>query len=82
MIDFGLLAVGDPACDLVIAWTLFKDKSRDIFRQTLNVDNGTWLRGCAWALWKAVILSSGLAKSSLNETQQSWLVLQEILQEV
>src|SRR5205823_2761330 len=27
VIDFGQLAVGDPACDLAIAWTFFKDKS-------------------------------------------------------
>lgn len=28
VIDFGQLAVGDPACDLVIAWTLFSGASR------------------------------------------------------
>ncbi|MEM7663831.1 MAG: phosphotransferase [Pseudomonadota bacterium] len=32
VIDFGLLAAGDPACDLAIAWTYFYNPSRDIFR--------------------------------------------------
>lgn len=32
VIDFGCLAVGDPACDLVMAWTFFDDDSAAIFR--------------------------------------------------
>ncbi|WP_162902401.1 aminoglycoside phosphotransferase family protein, partial [Facilibium subflavum] len=31
VIDFGGMAVGDPACDLVIAWTYLTDKAREIF---------------------------------------------------
>jgi aminoglycoside phosphotransferase (APT) family kinase protein len=55
VIDFGCCGVGDPACDVVIAWTLFAGKSRDVFRATLQVDEGTWARGRGWALWKALI---------------------------
>ncbi len=32
VIDFGCGALGDPACDLVIAWTFFDPASRDVFR--------------------------------------------------
>ena|SRR5258705_8184375 len=32
VIDFGLLGVGDPACDLVVAWTYLSADSRDVFR--------------------------------------------------
>lgn len=53
IIDFGGMAVGDPACDLVIAWTFFKDKARTIFIQEMALDQDTWLRAKAWALWKA-----------------------------
>lgn len=35
VIDFGQLAVGDPACDLAIAWTLFSGKSREAFCKKL-----------------------------------------------
>jgi aminoglycoside phosphotransferase (APT) family kinase protein len=55
VIDFGTSGVGDPACDVVIAWTLFSGPSRDAFRSTLGVDGRTWSRGRGWALWKALI---------------------------
>lgn len=55
VIDFGTSGVGDPACDLVIAWTLFDDQSRKAFSAALSADPGTWARGRAWALWKELI---------------------------
>jgi aminoglycoside phosphotransferase (APT) family kinase protein len=55
VLDFGLCAVGDPACDTVIAWTFLSARSRDRFRAELDVDAGTWSRGRGWALWKALI---------------------------
>ncbi|MCG6499097.1 aminoglycoside phosphotransferase family protein [Kitasatospora sp. A2-31] len=50
VIDFGGLGVGDPACDLVIAWTLLDPPAREAFRAALGVDDATWLRGRGWAL--------------------------------
>ena len=55
VIDFGCSAVGDPACDLAIAWTLLHGESRAAFRDRLRLDEGTWARGRGWALWKALI---------------------------
>ena len=55
IIDFGGLGVGDPACDLMIAWSLFSGESRDVFREQLNVDDATWIRGRGQALSQAVI---------------------------
>ncbi len=55
VIDFGQLAIGDPACDLAIAWTLFEGKSRSIFLEALELEPNTWARGRAWALWKAMM---------------------------
>ncbi len=55
VIDFGGCGVGDPACDVVIAWTLLSGASREAFRATLGIDSDTWARGRAWALWKALI---------------------------
>jgi len=56
IIDFGCAGVGDPACDTVIAWTLFEGESRAAFRAGLPLDRVTWLRGRAWALWKALLI--------------------------
>ncbi|GGX06578.1 phosphotransferase [Streptomyces malachitofuscus] len=50
VIDFGGLGVGDPAPDLMIAFTLMTADSRAVFRDTLGVDEATWLRGRGWAL--------------------------------
>lgn len=55
VIDFGCAGVGDPACDLVIAWTLLDTGSRSLFRATLAPDAASWARGRGWALWKALI---------------------------
>jgi aminoglycoside phosphotransferase (APT) family kinase protein len=55
VIDFGGLGVGDPACDLMIAWGLFSGESRDVFRAALAVDGATWERGRGWALSQALI---------------------------
>lgn len=55
VIDFGCSAVGDPACDLAIAWTFFDDSSRHLFAERLALDGGTWARGRGWALWKALL---------------------------
>ncbi len=55
VVDFGCAAVGDPACDLVVAWTFFSGESRDEFRDGLRLDDATWARGRGWALWKALI---------------------------
>lgn len=50
VIDFGTLAVGDPAVDLIAAWTLLDADARKVFRDKLTVDDDTWTRGRCWAL--------------------------------
>lgn len=55
VIDFGCLAVGDPACDLTAAWTIFDRRSREVFRRGVGLDTDTWDRARGWALWKAAI---------------------------
>lgn len=79
VIDFGGLAVGDPACDLAIAWTFFKDESREFFRSTLNLDEGTWARGRGWALWKALIVAAGLCETNNVEGKDCWRIIDEVI---
>jgi aminoglycoside phosphotransferase (APT) family kinase protein len=55
VIDFGCLGVGDPACDLMPAWSFFTGESRNAFRRSLDVDDATWARGRGWALSVALI---------------------------
>jgi aminoglycoside phosphotransferase (APT) family kinase protein len=60
VIDFGTTVIGDPACDLVIAWTMFTGGSREAFRRAVGQDDRMWGRARGWALWKALL---GLAGS-------------------
>ncbi|MET3806659.1 aminoglycoside phosphotransferase (APT) family kinase protein [Nakamurella sp. UYEF19] len=55
VIDFGTCGVGDPACDLVIAWTVFTRAERGIFRDAAALPEDAWVRGRGWALWKALV---------------------------
>ena len=55
VIDFGGFGVGDPACDLIVAWSLFSAQIRKVFRTALAVDDATWARGRGWALSVALI---------------------------
>lgn len=55
VIDFGCSAVGDPACDLPITWLSFSGQSATLFRERLNLDDATWARGRAWAIWKRLV---------------------------
>ncbi|PBB78951.1 aminoglycoside phosphotransferase [Mesorhizobium sp. WSM3879] len=59
VIDFGTSGVGDPSCDLAIAWTLFEGESREAFRARIAVNDATWARGRGWTLWKALITVAG-----------------------
>lgn len=54
VIDFGCLGVGDPACDVMVAWKMLDAETRDVFRLELPVDDATWARGRGWALSQAV----------------------------
>jgi aminoglycoside phosphotransferase (APT) family kinase protein len=56
VIDFGTSGVGDPACDLVIAWTYFRGAARGAFVDAVARDAAMWARARAWGLWKALIV--------------------------
>ncbi|HKE66570.1 MAG TPA: aminoglycoside phosphotransferase family protein [Micromonosporaceae bacterium] len=50
VVDFGGLGVGDPACDMLPAWTLLTADTRESFRAEADVDDATWVRGRGWGL--------------------------------
>jgi aminoglycoside phosphotransferase (APT) family kinase protein len=55
VIDFAGVGVGDPACDLIVAWNLLPAGTRNLFRAALRVNDATWERGRGWALSIALI---------------------------
>ncbi len=81
VIDFGTCGVGDPACDLAIAWTLFTGESRAGFRKRLSVDDETWARGRGWALWKTLGACAGALESGGPDLAEATYVLDQIFEE-
>jgi aminoglycoside phosphotransferase (APT) family kinase protein len=79
VIDFGSSGVGDPACDLSIAWTLLQGTSRDALRAALPLDRATWARGRGWTLWKGLITLGQHLDSNPLEAEQARRVIDEVL---
>ena len=78
VVDWGSSGIGDPACDVMVAWKLHSPEARDAFRDTLPTDDATWERARGWALSQAV---SALAyytpenNPALYREAESWLEL-------
>ena len=79
VIDFGSSGVGDPSCDLAIAWTLFEGESRDAFRAALQLDDATWARGRGWTLWKGLITLAEHLNTNPSEAGKARRVIDEVL---
>lgn len=79
VIDFGCLGVGDPACDLTIAWTFFSGESRAAFRAGLPLDTHTWLRARGWALWKALITLEKHIDADPVKAEKARRIIAEVL---
>jgi len=79
VIDFGQLAIGDPACDLAINWTLFHGKSREAFQKMLPLDQGTWARARGWTLWKTLVVAAGLTNPNNSESKQCWRIIEDVI---
>lgn len=79
VIDFGCCAVGDPACDLTIAWTLLSGAARDAFREGLQADEPTWARARGWALWKALITIDKDQRTDSTTARAARATIEEVL---
>jgi aminoglycoside phosphotransferase (APT) family kinase protein len=79
VIDFGGLGVGDPACDLMIAWTLFSGESRETFRAALAVDDATGARGRGWALSWALIFIPSYVHTNPVGVSNAWRTIDAVL---
>lgn len=55
VIDFGLSGVGDPACDLMVAWSVLPKSARTVFKEGVGIAEEIWIRGIGWALSVSVI---------------------------
>lgn len=81
VIDFGGLAVGDPAYDVMPGWTQFAGASRARFRTAVAVDDATWLRGRGLALSVALVALPYYWDSSPTIREASIRTIAEVLAE-
>lgn len=56
VIDFGNVGAGDPAIDVIAAWSVFGPDGRRAFRSALDVDDATWVRARGFALHQALLI--------------------------
>lgn len=78
VIDWGAMGVGDPACDVMVAWKLHSPVARDAFRDALPVDDATWERARGWAISQAVAALAYYTSEnnpSLVHEAKTWLAL-------
>lgn len=78
VIDWGSMGVGDPACDVMVAWKLHSHEARDAFREALPTNDATWERARGWALSQAVAALAYYTPENnpaLYHEAQSWLEL-------
>ncbi len=76
VIDWGSMGVGDPACDVMVAWKLGSPGARDAFREALDIDDATWERARGWALSQAVAILAYYTPENnrvLVDEAESWL---------
>ncbi len=56
VIDFGSVGVGDPAADVIAAWSVLGRPGRAAFRDALGAGNATWERARGFALHQAALI--------------------------
>jgi aminoglycoside phosphotransferase (APT) family kinase protein len=78
VIDWGSMGVGDPACDVMVAWKLHSAAARDAFHQALSTDDATWERARGWVVSQAVAAIAYYTPENnptLYHEAQRWLEL-------
>ena len=79
VIDWSCLTTGDPAYDLLPAWSMFAGASRTRFRTELSVDDATWRRGRGFALWQAVTALAYYWDTNTGKISQAAHSLEQVL---
>jgi aminoglycoside phosphotransferase (APT) family kinase protein len=79
VIDFGGAGVGDPAADVIAAWSVFSQSGRGVFRTALEVDDGTWDRARGFALHQAALIIPYYRETNRGFVAPAKRTIEEIL---
>jgi aminoglycoside phosphotransferase (APT) family kinase protein len=79
VIDFGSVGTGDPAADVIAAWSVFGHAGRGTFRGALDIDDGTWHRARGYALHQAAMIIPYYPETNPGFVAQAKRTVGEIL---
>jgi len=79
VIDFGGVGVGDPAADVIPAWSVFGGAGRGRFRDALDIDKGTWDRARGFALHQAAMIVPYYAETNPGFVSLARRTVEEVL---
>jgi aminoglycoside phosphotransferase (APT) family kinase protein len=82
VIDFGGVGVGDPAADVIAAWSVFSQAGRGTFRAALEVDDGTWDRARGVALHQAALIIPYYRETNPGFVAPAKRTIEEILADI
>jgi len=80
VIDWGGLSAGDPAVELMVAWSFFDAERRAVYRDALDVvDDDMWRRGRAWAVSAALQALPYYRNTNPDIVARSWRTVRAVL---
>jgi aminoglycoside phosphotransferase (APT) family kinase protein len=82
VIDFGSAGVGDPAADVIAAWSVFGRSGRAAFRGALGVADGTWKRARGYALHQAALIIPYYPETNPGFVTLATRTVEEVLADV
>lgn len=82
VIDFGGAGVGDPAADVIAAWSVLGPTGRGVFRDALDVDDGTWERARGFALHQAALIIPYYRETNPGFVAPAKRTVEEILADI
>lgn len=82
VIDFGGAGVGDPAADVIAAWSVLGPTGRGVFRDALAVDDGTWDRARGFALHQAALIVPYYRETNPGFVAPAKRTVEEILADI
>jgi aminoglycoside phosphotransferase (APT) family kinase protein len=82
VIDFGSVGIGDPAMDVVPAWSVFSKDGRKTFRHAMDVDDATWRRARGYALHQAVRIIPYYSQSNPEFVAMAKHTILEVLADI
>jgi aminoglycoside phosphotransferase (APT) family kinase protein len=81
VLDWEAAGIGDPACDLMAAWSIVGADGRRRMGELLELDEATWRRGRGWAIVQASIALPYYRDTNPGMVANSLHVLREVVRE-